>query len=230
MSDKAERENVASEKAGSEKAKGEKVGGQKAAGNDARRAAIEDAAYRVLLRDGYKAASILAIAKEAKASNETLYRWYGNKQGLFAALVERNAQSARDALDEALQREEDPLAVLNTLGLALIRLVTGERAVALNRAAAGDVYDTQTLGQALARGGRDALMPRVSQLLARADEAGVLQVGDASKASELYIAVLIGDLQIRRATGALDVPDEAIIAARAARAMDVVKRLYAPGG
>lgn len=195
---------------------------------DARRQAIEDAAYEVLLKDGYKAASVLAIAKRAKASNETLYRWYGNKQGLFAALVERNAEAARAFLDKALSDDRSPIAVLETLGPILLTLVTSERAVALNRAAAGDVHDTATLGQALAVGGREALMPRIATLLTRASEAGELFVGEADEAADVYISLLLGDVQIRRATGALDDLSATEAEKRAARALKLIKTLYAP--
>ena len=43
---------------------------------------IESAAYLVLEKKGFSGASMLAIAKQAKASNETLYRWYKDKNGL----------------------------------------------------------------------------------------------------------------------------------------------------
>lgn len=195
---------------------------------DVRRVAIEDAAYEVLLEDGYKAASVLAIAKRAKASNETLYRWYGNKQGLFAALVQRNAEAARAFLDGALGEDRSALAVLETLGPVLLTLVTSDRAVALNRAAAGDVHDTGTLGQALAEGGREALMPRIATLLARASEAGELSVDDADEAADVYVGLLLGDVQIRRATGALDGLSATEVEKRAARALHLLRKLYAP--
>jgi AcrR family transcriptional regulator len=194
---------------------------------DSRKEMIEEAAYRVLVRDGYKAASILAIAKEAKASNETLYRWYGNKQGLFAALVERNAEAARELLSEALASDQTPLDALEKLGPVLLRVVTSERAVALNRAAAGDVYDTGTLGAALAKGGREALLPLIAGLLARAHDDGALVMDDPAEAAEVYIGLLLGDVQIRRATGALEPLSETAIVARSTRALKLMRRLYA---
>ncbi len=49
------------------------------------------ATYRLLAEKGYKGTSMLAVAKAAGASNETMYNWYGNKQGLLAAMIEDNA-------------------------------------------------------------------------------------------------------------------------------------------
>lgn len=194
-----------------------------------RRAAIEEAAFAVLLEKGYKAASILEIARRAGASNETLYKWYGNKQGLFAALVEANARTVAELLRARLQGEAaDPIETLRDVGPLLLELVTGERAVALNRAAVGDVHDTATLGPALARAGRETVVPLIASILEKARRAGLIDHGDDEPVAETYIALLIGDLQIRRATGVLAPLSEAEIAARAERALTLLLSLYPP--
>lgn len=192
-----------------------------------RRAAIEEAAFAVLLEKGYKAASILEIARRAGASNETLYKWYGNKQGLFAALVEANARTVAELLRARLQGEAaDPIETLRDVGPLLLELVTSERAVALNRAAVGDVHDTATLGPALARAGRETVVPLIASILEKARRAGLIDHGDDEPVAETYIALLIGDLQIRRATGVLAPLSEAEIAARAERALTLLLTLY----
>lgn len=188
---------------------------------DTRRAEIEEAAFRLLAEKGYKATSMLAVARAAKASNETLYNWYGNKQVLFQAIVERNAALARDTLQQALAGADVLDDTLARLGPLLLRLVTGEKAVALNRAAAGDVFDTGTLGAAIAGGGRNALVPLIAQLIGRAYP----DAADPGDAAEAYIDLLIGDLQIRRVIGTLPVLDEAAITARADRAQRLLKKL-----
>ncbi|MEQ8402404.1 MAG: TetR/AcrR family transcriptional regulator [Roseitalea porphyridii] len=194
-----------------------------------RRAAIEEAAFAVLLEKGYKAASILEIARRAGASNETLYKWYGNKQGLFAALVEANARTVAELLRARLQGEAaDPIETLRDVGPLLLELVTSERAVALNRAAVGDVHDTATLGSALARAGRETVVPLIASILEKARRAGLIDHGDDESVAETYIALLIGDLQIRRATGVLAPLSEAEIAARAERALTLLLSLYRP--
>ena len=44
-----------------------------------RREQIETAAYELLRGKSHISTLMLAIARHAGASNETLYRWYGNK-------------------------------------------------------------------------------------------------------------------------------------------------------
>lgn len=191
---------------------------------DTRRAEIEEAAYRLLSEKGYKATSMLAVARAAKASNETLYNWYGNKQALFQAIVARNAAQARDTLQAALAGQGALDEVLDRLGPLLLRLVTGDKAVALNRAAAGDVHDTATLGPAIAAAGRDAIVPLLARLIAR----DAPDLDDAHEAAEAYIDLLIGDLQVRRVIGTMPLLSDTEIAARSDRARRLLARLVAP--
>ena len=188
-----------------------------------RRERIERAAYELLCEVGYRSASILAIAKRARASNDTLYQWYGNKAGVFAALVARNAAEARSLLD-AVDDGQSALQVLRALGPVLLRVVTGESAVRLNRAAGADLDEGGgQLGEALARHGREALRPRLAALMLRLGTEGRIVCADprtAEDCSERYLALLLGDWQIRRAIGVMAEPDVATCEARARWALD----------
>jgi len=117
-----------------------------------RQAQIERAAYRLLRERGYGGTSMLAIAREARASNETLYRWYGDKNGLFKTMVEANARETREALQRAIEAGDDPLECLENVAPVLLSMLLGERAIALNRAAAAD--ESGELGAAIAAGGK----------------------------------------------------------------------------
>ncbi len=184
---------------------------------------IEKAAYELLEAKGYAGTSMLSIATRAKASNETLYRWYGDKQGLFKAMVVRNAQEVEGLLEEELQAEQPPLKTLRRLGPVLLKLVLGPRAIALNRAAAAD--PTGELGAALTEGGRERVVPLIAQLFRQARKAGIIQGLSTKDAVELYLSLLIGDLQIRRVIGALPEPGPADIKRRADRALKTLLKI-----
>jgi len=183
----------------------------------ARQAEIEQAAYDVLREQGYGAASMLRIAKQAKASNETLYSWYGDKAGLFRALIRRNAAEITARLEASLAEDLAPLESLRVLGPRLLALLTGPRAIALNQAAAADA--SGELGALIAEVGRDSVGPLIRQTLERARSAGDLAFTDSPAALDLYLDLLVGDLQIRRAIGRLPPLDEATVDKRAARAL-----------
>ena len=188
-----------------------------------RRQQIEDAAYAVLEAKGYGGTSILGIAKQARASNETLYNWYGDKQGLFQALVTRNAEEVKEHLETELETDHDALSILGTLGPKLLTLLTGDRAVALNRAAAAD--SSGELGATLSRAGREAVFPLLERVLLRARDEGALSFEQTGEAVALYLDLLIGDQQIRRVIGRLPQPSETFCQERSARAVRLLCQL-----
>ncbi|MEM6695035.1 MAG: TetR/AcrR family transcriptional regulator [Pseudomonadota bacterium] len=177
-----------------------------------REAQIATAAYAVLAEKGYGGASMLLIAKRANASNETLYRWYGDKAGLFRRLITLNAAFVHDLLIDAANADVPPLATLRALGPALLGLLTTDRAIALNRAAAAD--PSGVLGATLAEEGRGTIAPLIGDLLQRLDPTS------GEDALGLYLDLLVGDLQIRRVIGAAPVLTDEACNRRAATALE----------
>lgn len=189
---------------------------------------IMQAAYEIVAERGYGGTSMLAVAKRAAASNETLYKWYGNKQGLFTAMVEENAREAAVLLQDSLESGRDPSGTLDHVGPALLRLVTGDKAIALNRAAAGDATDRGILGRTIAKSGRETIAPLLMQLFEQAREAAVMDFDDAATVTETYVSLLIGDLQIRRVIGVQPTLKPEEIERRAERAQRLTMQLFAP--
>lgn len=193
-----------------------------------RQRAIEAAAFTVLHDKGYAGTSMLAVAKAAQASNETLYRWYGDKHGLFAALADRNARELQDRLKHLRLPQADPIATLRRLAPMLLGSLTSSRTVALDRAAAAD--ETGALGRAIAQGGRDSVAPLISELIDGAIAKGLIAAPSPRIACEWYIALVIGDAQIRRVTGAVPEPSQAHIEMLAEARVATFLRLVAPAG
>ena len=183
----------------------------------ARAAAIEAAAYALLSEKGYTGTSMLSIAKRAKCSNETLYNWYGDKLALFRTMIERNAAEAREVIERALTQERADLTALSRLGPVLLGVVLSDKAVALNRAAAAD--PTGELGAALAQSGRESIGALLRTLIARLFAESDTPEIPRDEAVELYLSLLIGDLQIRRVVARMPLPGDKQIAERSARAL-----------
>ncbi len=183
-----------------------------------RRRLIEEAAYELIDEKGYDNISMLAIAKRAKASNETLYRWYGDKKGLFQAMVIRNADDVYESLIQDLDRQRDPMQILEEISLKLLRLLSSDRAIALNRAAAAD--PSGELGKALSEVGRERVFPLISKVLSQIKEQGTFGDLEIDELGNLYLSLLIGDMQIRRAIGVMSVPSEAELQAKTRKALD----------
>ncbi len=185
-----------------------------------RQAEIAEAAYELLKVHGYGGTSMLRIAKAARASNETLYRWYGDKDGLFIAMVRDNAREVRQMLEDALEHHGDPLESLSRIAPVFLSMLLGDRAILLNRAAAADA--SGALGNAIAAGGRDEIMPLIARLM-RQICAG--HPARTEEATDWFLSLLVGDQQIKRILMQTAAPSPGEIAERCTTAMTAFRRL-----
>jgi AcrR family transcriptional regulator len=85
------------------------------------RAAVLDAARRLLLHNGFAATTIGAIAAEARVSVETIYKAFGGKPGLVraicaSALAGEGPVPAETRSDELQIREPDPRQIIRGWG------------------------------------------------------------------------------------------------------------------
>jgi AcrR family transcriptional regulator len=195
-----------------------------------RQQVIFSAAYELLARKGYKGTSMLAVAKAAGASNETMYNWFGNKQGLLAAMIEGNASGASSILSEASSKEtmnaNDINETLVNFGDVLLQMLTGERAVALSRAAAADVSDGNVLGPLLAENGREKLVPQLVRFFENAIDKGNYKLHDSREMTEIYLALLLADVQIRRVIGVTGAPDPGATKIHSQRVSELFGQLF----
>jgi AcrR family transcriptional regulator len=172
----------------------------------ARKAQIEAEAYALFDELGFEGTSMLAVAKRAKASNETMYRWYGDKHGLFESMVRSNAAQVRTQLAEVVDVPAAPLEQLEKVAPVLLGMLLGSRAITLNRAAATD--PTGALGQLLAKGGREDVLPLIKDVLLQAVRQGDLQRPKDGEIGGLFMHLLVGDQQIRRVIGTMAAPSQ----------------------
>ena len=189
----------------------------------AREARIEQATYELLVEKGYHGCSMLNIARRAKASNETMYRWYGDKVGLIRVLVARNAATVTELLEAHIRKGTPGMATIRSVGPVLLTLLVSERAVVLNRAAATD--PTGEVGKALSKSGRETVVPLLCRVFEAARERDELAFDDVNDAVDLYLGLLIGDIQIRRVTRGVPAPRPDWIKRRAKLAADRLHRL-----
>lgn len=192
-----------------------------------RRAQIEAAAFEVLEQVGFKKASMLQIAKKAKASNETLYAWYGNKQALFSSLITANAQAVEETLQDAISGDGDVSDALFDLGKLLLHFTATEKAIIINRAAVADVHETGLLAKAIEENARRVMVRLIRALMKKLEASGLFVFDEGIEtAAEDFIALLIGELQFQQALGSVPPLDAGAVEQRARRTSDLFFRLY----
>ena len=196
-----------------------------------RRLAIFDAAYSLLAEKGYKGTSMLAVARAAGASNETMYNWFGSKQGLMAAMIEENAHSASGILNDFLSSknsklQSEPIRLLETFGDMLLELFTSEKTIALARAAAADVAEGGNLGDLINIHGRKQIMPQLISVVTLAQKVGIFRQHDPSEIAEIYYSLLLSDIQVRRVIGVTTAPTREITLVHSQRVIELMIELF----
>ena len=191
-----------------------------------RRAHILDVAAKVLAERGYRDTTMLEVARRSSASKETLYAWFGDKLGLFEAVIRRNAGRIRLALSGHLDGDTSVESALTEFGRALAGHLLCDNAVAINRAAISEASSGPSLAGGLSKLGREPIHRTFVRYLEQCNGRGLLNVEDPNEAVDTFVGLLLGDAQTRRLLGVIEAPCEADIDGRAWRAVQNFLRLY----
>ncbi len=191
-----------------------------------RRDMILDAAVIILAEKGYRDTTMSDVARHVSASKETLYSWFGSKSGLFQAVIRRNADTVRAVLEAHLVGDAPLEEALTHVGQALARLLLGDSAVAINRAAIAEARSEPVLARILVKAGREATLPYFVRYLEKCRLRGWLIFDDSRETAETFLGLLLGDMQVRRLLGVVDSPDAEDIEARAKRAAVKFLKVY----
>jgi len=186
---------------------------------------IIGAAFETIMKKGYSATSMLDIATRAKVSKRDLYAMYPNKQAVVAATITSRAARMRLPDLPAPTNLRELTETLVAYGKVVLREVNQPAVTAMFRLAIAEAEYSPDIADAL-KVNRLASRNGIADFLANAQTNGILLAGDTRQMSELYFALLWGDLQLDRLLGS-DVPKPAEVERRAGRGVDAFLRLFA---
>ena len=160
------------------------------------------AAARTLFLDlGYGETSMDAIARRAAVSKATLYSHFDGKDALFAALIvmecrHLSSQIGRSALDEPDIRD----ALLRLAHDFNNLLCTGD-GLTMYRIVVAEAPRFPELGRVFYDSGPAIMIDRITNVLRRAADRGLLRVRDPRIAAIQFISLIRGDLHLTRVLG-----------------------------
>jgi AcrR family transcriptional regulator len=163
---------------------------------------VLDAALSLLVSVGDKL-TMAGVAREASCSKETLYKWFGDREGLLTAIVQWQAAKVRaPALAQGHLDAGALDAVLEQFGRDLLTVFTSETSLALNRLAVSDAGAAQSgLGAIVLENGRRAMGRRLKPVLEAARAAGLLAFEDSEEAFRTFFGLVVRDVHIRALLG-----------------------------
>lgn len=192
-----------------------------------RQQAVFDAVLSLMVEEG-DPLTMDAVARRASCSKETLYKWFGDREGLLTATVQWQASRVRAGRYEA--QDLDVATLRESLGdfaATWLEVIASPTSVALNRLAIGHAASAKSnLGGIVLANGRFAIGDRVKPVLEAGRAAGLLAFEDSETAFRTFFGLVGRDIQIRLLLGdALDL-DAAGIRRDAARAVEQFLALY----
>jgi AcrR family transcriptional regulator len=161
------------------------------------------AALDLLVEQGDRL-TMTSVARRASCSKETLYKWFGDREGLLTATVQWQAAKVRvphvdrRKLDAASFR-----AVLEQFARDLLATISGDVSVTLNRlaishSAGGDDSD---LGEIVLENGPLAIRKRLKPVLEAGRDARLIDFPSADEAYRSFFGLVVRDVQIRLLLG-----------------------------
>ena len=189
---------------------------------------ILEAAYAVLVERGYAGASTLEIARRARVSKRELYAEFGSKAGILRALIATTASRMHLPLDVAEIRDRAQVAsALTQYGKAALRELSSPAVLAIQRLAIAEAGQSSELGSILDQEGREPNRRALTDVMARAQAAGVLGTTDPGLMAGQFFSLLMGDLMNRLLLGVASRSGPKEIARRAQAATAALLALHA---
>ncbi|GAB4069393.1 TetR/AcrR family transcriptional regulator C-terminal domain-containing protein [Ancylobacter sonchi] len=197
----------------------------------ARQQAVLDAVLALMVEEGGDV-TMTAVARRASCSKESLYKWFGDRDGLLTATVRWQASRVRAGNYD--RTKLDALALRDSLirfAANWLSVISSPTSIALNRfaiaqGAAKAGTSGSNLGAIMLANGRFAIGERLKPVLDAGREAGLIDFDDTETAFRSFLGLVGRDVQIRLLLGDALALTPAEIERDAARATDQFFTLY----
>ncbi|MCY6379990.1 TetR/AcrR family transcriptional regulator [Hoeflea prorocentri] len=197
-----------------------------------RQNAVLEAALHLLVEGGGGALTTARIAKAANCSKESLYKWFGDRDGLLAAIIEYQAGKVR--LPEAATLPETARSFRNSLerfAFDLLSVLSGDVSLALNRLAIGQASrEDAHLGTLVLERGRRVIGLRAGALLEAGRTKGFIAYDDGEEAFGTLYGLIIRDIHVRRLLGDESASGNGMLERQAKKAVEQFFSLYGTAG
>lgn len=166
-----------------------------------RRRAILDAAETLFIEQGFAKVSLAAIIRRSGGSLATVYELFGNKHGLLRAVVERDKYEGREALENEMAQIESAAEILRMIADRVLLRMTESRAIAILRIVISESMTDPEFARDFYREVHLQRVAEVAGLFREWNEDGRAQIDEPEAAAELYIAMVMGDAELKAMLG-----------------------------
>lgn len=168
-----------------------------------RQSEVLESALALLVEGGEKALTTAKIASASNCSKESLYKWFGDRDGLISAMMAFQGSKVGAAVgQEDLGSAAAFKDYLVRFASELLSVLAGDISLALNRLAIGQASnEASPLGPLLIENGRGVIEAKAVGFLNSAAEKNYLRFDDARQTYHVLYGLIVRDAHVRLLLG-----------------------------
>ncbi len=178
-----------------------------------RRGQILEAATQVFLDNGYAGATIDLVVERPRASKGSICNFFGDKEGLFAAIIEECTERLMKAFLTIDAKNTDVPNSLAQIARRYLEITLAPDVTGIYRLMLAEGGRIPELARTFYRLGRDRLIDHMAGIFDRWRARGLIEVEDPALMAGQFLDAAASDLQLRAVAG-LSSDDRAAVVER----------------
>lgn len=180
----------------------------KSARPSSRREALLQAAAEVFFEQGYAATSIDAIIDRAGGSKRNIYNEFGNKEGLFSAIVTENADKVLSTLAIEEIQGRDLRETLTAFGQHLMSGYMSPTLIGIYRMAVTEANRFPDLVKSFYEQGPGRATSQLAEVLEIAKKRGDIEADDCLRLAGHFVGMIRDNLHLQVILGLRSPPSD----------------------
>jgi len=163
---------------------------------DRRKRAIIDAARALFVEQGYERTTLKDIVDRAGGSLATVYKVFGNKDGLFEAVVFEKAASGEAIIQQSAAAGGPPSQVIHRLGEGLRQHFLDPEVVALVRMVIARSIEDANFARLFLERTATRTRKALANLFRHWQEEGIAMDGSPDLLADMFMDMFVSDLHV----------------------------------
>lgn len=165
---------------------------------------ILKASCELFLERGYNAVSLDDILERVGGSKTTLYSYYGCKEGLFAATVQKVCHEKLGPLLAMDVADMDPKAGLNAMGRQFLLIMSDPEGRAFFRAMIAEAQRFPELASAFFSAGPETTLRLLRRNIEHWQKTGSLRGGNPEVLASQFLGLMMGNFHLKSLLGIME--------------------------
>jgi AcrR family transcriptional regulator len=175
---------------------------------DLRRKAFLKASREVFVEQGYEAASMSDIVQRAGGSLSTLYAQFGDKQGLFLAMIDDRVKDMTATMSVELSSHSPVEVGLRRIGRQFASKLLEPESLEIYRLLMGMARKFPDIPREFFRRGPERMRAELAAYLTDRAEAGEIEIDDAERTAMMFLEIARAGLVNRALMDSSIKPDQ----------------------